>query len=381
MTTNFRTIIVRLYPTTFQKNLIDLTFDLCRRMYNKLLLKQNDIYYNYLKEKDTIKNVDIFFKNNKRCTVRSIKQANLKDGYYKVDSLALENEEKNLFNAFTMFFKNHAKYPKLKSFKDSNSYITRCVNDNIIIKENSIRLPKLGLIHAKGFNKKYSTCKIATVKVYEYKNGKYYAHITVKYEVCEKTITDVNTQNIVGLDFKIGNIFIASDNSTPNYSSSYYQHLNHLRKLEKALKFKSFGSISRKNHIIKIINIHKKIKNTRRDLLHKISNYLCNKYSSVIIESLNLKDISQKLRNGTNTYDTSYGNFTKMLSYKVKEYLIKIDKWFASSKLCSNCNRKKHNLTLNDRIYICDNCGLIIDRDLNAAINIKNEGLRMLKNL
>lgn len=371
------TLKVRIYPTNYQKKIIDNTFELCKKMYNELLFRQSRIYEEYLKEKDTVEDISKYFKLHKRDTVKSIKQKD--SNYYKVDSLALEYEEKNIFNAFNMLFKGHNKYPRYKTPKDDHSYYTRCVNDNIYLTTDYLRLPKIGKVSIKGLDIKYLNCKITIVKVYEYKNGKYYAHITIKYE--DNTNTDINVSNVAGLDFKVSNLFVTSDNFIPFYPSAYYKYIDHLRELEKALKFKSFGSKSRKKHIAKIINIHKKIKNFRNDLLHKISNYLTKTYSSIKLKNLNLKEIAQNLHNGTNTYDTSYGNFIKMLNYKITGYVLKIWKWFPSSKLCSNCGNKKKDLTLDDRIYICDRCGIKIDRDLNAAINIKNKGIGILKTM
>ena len=374
----FRTIKVRLYPTDLQKEILNLTFDLCSKMYNELLFRQGIIYEDYLKEKDNISDVSLYFKSHKRDTVKTIKQGN--EDYYKVDSLALEFEEKNLFNAFNMFFKKHNGYPRFKTPKDDHSYYTRCVNDNIYFTKEFLRLPRVGRVDIRGMNEKYLGYDITTVKVYEYKNTKYYAHIVVKYEEDEEVI-DNNVSNVVGLDFKVSDLFVTNEGYTPYYPSAYYKYIDHLRCLEKALKYKSFNTKSRKKHITKIINIHKKIKNFRDDLLHKISNYLCKIYSYVIIETLDLKEIAQDLHNGTNTYDTSYGNFIKMLNYKVKGSVVKVYKWFPSSKLCSNCGYKKKNLTLSDRIYSCDRCRYTIDRDINAAINIRNKGIKMIQNM
>ena len=377
----YRTIKVRLYPNDFQRKIIDKTFELCSKMYNTLLFEQSNIYADYLNKKDNITDISKYFKNNKKCSVKSIKKADKTNDYYKVDSLALEYEEKNLFNVFKMFFKTQCNYLKYKTLKDKHSYYTRCVNDNICFNKHYIKLPKLGLFLIKGINTKYLNCIVTIVKIYEYKNNKYYAHIVIKHiENTSIITTNLDTKkNVIGLDFKISDLFVSSDGYIPYYPSTYYKYIEHLRVLEKSLKFKSFGSKSRKQHITKIINIHKKIKSFRK--LHKISNYLCLKYSSIIIETLDLKEISQKLHNGTNTYDTSYGNFIKLLTYKVTNSIIKLYKRFPSSKLCSNCGYTKKDLTLNDRIYNCNYCGMELDRDLNTAINIKTAGISILKNM
>ena len=290
----YRIIKVHLYPNDFQRKIIYKTFELCSKMYITLLFEQSNIYADYLNKKDNITDISKYFKNNKICSVKSIKKADKTNDYYKVDSLALEYEEKNLFNVFKMFFKTKCNYPKYKTLKDKYSYYTRCVNDNICFNKHYIKLPKLGLFLIKGINTKYLTCIVTIVKIYEYKNNKYYAHIIIKHiENTSIITTNLDTKNVIGLDFKISDLFVSSDGYIPYYPSAYYKYIDHLRVLEKSLKFKSFGSKSKKTHIIKIINIHKKNKNFRNDLLHKISTYLCLKYSSIIIETLDLKEISQ----------------------------------------------------------------------------------------
>ena len=299
---NYRTFMIRLYPNNKQRKIIDTTFDLCSKMFNELLFRQNKIYSEYLKVKDTTEDIAGYFKAHKRDTVKTIKQEDdeLSKDYYIVDSLALEYEEKNLFNAFSMFFKGHNGYPKYKTPKDSHSYYTRCVNDNIYFTKDYIRLPKLGKVDVRGVNPKYLNCEVATVKVYEYKNKKYYAHVVVKFNEEEKVVTDIDIDKVVGLDFKVSSLFVSSDNYIPSYNSGYYKFIDRLRTLEIALKHKSFNSKERKRHVTKIINIHKKIKNIRNDFLHKISCFLSKIYSSVIVETLDLKQIAQNLHNGTN---------------------------------------------------------------------------------
>ena len=128
--------------------------------------------------------------------------------------------------------------------------------------------------------------------------------------------------------------------------------------------------------------MHRKIFNIRQDFLHKLSTKLVKQYDLICCETLSLVEISKKLWTGINVYDTSYNNFTQKLIYKSNMFgknIIFIDKWFPSSKLCNNCNNRKKKLKLSQKVYKCNNCGIEIDRDLNAAINIKNEGLRIYK--
>jgi putative transposase len=113
-------------------------------------------------------------------------------------------------------------------------------------------------------------------------------------------------------------------------------------------------------------------------MLNKTSTFLAQNYDFAIIEDLSIKEIVYKLGRGKNAYNTSFNNFVKKLLYKFENRVIKIDKWFPSSKKCSNCGKKKRHLKLSQRVYRCAFCNHIIDRDLNAAINIKNEGMRLI---
>jgi putative transposase len=132
----------------------------------------------------------------------------------------------------------------------------------------------------------------------------------------------------------------------------------------------------------KVNKIHKHISNQRLDNLHQKSTEIANQYDIVCVETLNMRAMSNKgFGNGKATLDNGYGMFLNMLAYKLSDrgkYLIKVDKWFPSSQICSCCSNR-HPMSLSDRVYRCECCGLTIDRDVNAAINIKNEGLRLLK--
>lgn len=130
----------------------------------------------------------------------------------------------------------------------------------------------------------------------------------------------------------------------------------------------------------RVAKLHKKVSNQRKDFLHKQSRQITNAYDVVVVEDLNMKDMSKALRFGKSVHDNGWGMFIMFLHYKLREagkQLVKVDKWFLSSKTCSVCGRKKDELALSERICICE-CGNIMDRDQNAAINIRQEGLRRL---
>ena len=140
------------------------------------------------------------------------------------------------------------------------------------------------------------------------------------------------------------------------------------------------GAITEPNNEKRVAKLHKKVSNQRKDFLHKQSRQITNAYDAVVVENLNMKDMSKALRFGKAVHDNGWGMFIMFLQYKLTEagkQLVKIDKWFPSSKTCSVCGKKKDDLALSEQIYICE-CGNIMDRDQNAAINIRQEGLRLL---
>lgn len=371
----------RIYPNTIQKQKIDNNINCARFMYNKLLDSRIYEYGKYLQYVKRCKKVGIKEDSKKFysfCKLSSVTQ--VKESYSflkKADSLALCAEYNNLKNAFNNFFLNLRNFPKHKSRKDKNSYITSCVNNNIRFQKNKIRLPKIGFVKINIHRKLPQIYTIKRVVVINDKCDRYYVDIVVEVEDNTK---NSYLKNVVGLDFKIGDIFISSDFEKPKYIMPYRNAFNRLKKLQKVMKGKRKFSKNWFKILRKIQNIHRKISNKRKDFLHKLSNKLCRKYDIICIENLSMIDIAKKLSSGNNTYDTSYYKFTCMLRYKLEKIgkkLVKVDKWYPSSKICSNCGNVKNILNLDERIYKCDKCKMILDRDLNAAINIRDEGLRI----
>lgn len=374
----------RIYPNTIQKQKIDNNIECARFVYNKLLDSRIYEYGKYLQYLKRCKKVGIK-KDSKKfysfCKLSSVTQ--IKESYTflkKADSLALCAEYNNLQNAFNNFFLNLRKFPKHKARKDKNSYITSCVNNNIRFQENKIRLPKIGFVKINLHRELPQNHIIKRVIVMNDKCDRYYIDIVVEVEDDTKSSY---LKNVVGLDFKIGDIFVSSDFEKTKYIMPYRKAFDRLKKLQNIMKGKIKFSKNWFKILRKIQNLHRKISNKRKDFLHKLSNKLCRKYDIICIESLSMIDIAKKLSKGNNTYDTSYYKFTCMLKYKLEKLgkkLIKVDKWYPSSKICSNCGNVKDLLKLDERIYKCDKCKVILDRDINAAINIRNEGLRIFNN-
>lgn len=382
----YSTYVYRIYPNKKQREMIDINFAACRVVYNCFLNYRDQTYIKFKSyKKGCIKSGLIldkvkFNNNTKRLTIPMIKQRY--PWLKKADSLALCAEYNNLNKAYKNFFRHNCKAPKFKRRKDKNTYITSLVNNNIRIAKDKIRLPKLGFVKIKLHRNLLKNCKIKRCVIKNDKVGRYYVCIVICFE--DKTAKHENFNKIVGLDFKIGDIYVSSDGQKPIYSMPYRNAIQKLRHFEKSLKRKRKFSKRWWKNLRKIQNLHKKISFRRKDFLHKLSTKLVKNYDMISIETLSIVDISKKLSSGINIYDTSYYRFCAMLWYKLnyeQKRLVRIGKWYPSSKMCNNCGNIKEDLTLDDRVYICNKCGMTIDRDLNAAINIKNEGERLLQKM
>ena len=353
----------RIYPNEVQTNLILQTFGCTRFVYNKILAKADEIYK--LEGKSKI-----------------ITPASLKTEFQflkEVDSLALANAQMNVKTAFTNFFQKRTDFPKFKSKKTARkSYSTNSVNNSIRIEDNSIKLPKLGLVKIKLHRSIPQNYKIKSATISQEPNGTFYVSILTEFEKDIKEVPSDN--NIVGLDFSMKELFVSSDNQRADYPRFFRKLETKLAKAQRELSRKVKFSSNWNKAKLKVAKIHQSIKNSRKDFLHKLSKELVTKYNAIIIEDLNMKGMSGALNFGKSVADNGWGMFTTMLQYKAMflgKQVIKIDKWFPSSKTCSCCGNIKDSLSLGERVYNCE-CGHTMDRDLNASINIREVGRTLL---
>ncbi len=354
----------RIYPKKEQEILIHKTFGCSRFVYNQILGKAKEIYE--LEGKNKI-----------------ITPASLKSEFTflkEVDSLALANVQLNVRTAFTNFFQKRTSFPKFKSKKIARkSYSTNCVNNSIRIENNFLKLPKLGLVKIKLHRQIPQNYAIKSATISQEPTGAYYVSILTEFEKYIKEVPSDN--NIVGLDFAMSDFFVSSDNQRADYPRFFRKLETKLAKAQRELSRKVKFSQNWNKAKLKVAKIHNLIKNSRKDFLHKLSHELVTKYNAIILEDLNMKGMSQALNFGKSVADNGWGTFTTMLQYKsmfLGKQVIKIDKWFPSSKTCSFCGSVKTELALSERIYKCNECNLKIDRDLNASINIREAGRNLL---
>lgn len=360
-----KAIKYRIYPNKSQEELLQKTFGCCRKIWNLMLSDK----INYYKEtKQLLQTTPAKYKKEHE--------------YLKeVDSLALANVQLNLQKAYKNFFRDkRVGFPKYKSAKKSKkTYTTNNQKGTIQIVDNKIKLPKIGKIKAKIHKKSEENWIIKSATISQEKDGSYY--VSILFEYSKEIVRIEITNKVLGLDYKSDGLYTDSEGNTCGSPKYYRKSQKKLRKLQRKLSKKVKGSKNRDKAKLKIAKLHNHISNQRLDFLHKESTRIANLYEVVCVESLDMKAMSNKgFGNGKATLDNGYGLFQNMLEYKLHDrgkYFVKIDKWYPSTQICSNCGKQK-KMRLNDRIYICE-CGTKIDRDINAAINIKNEGLRLLK--
>ena len=365
----------RIYPSKEQEVLFAKTFGCCRKVYNLML---SDKIKSYGETGSFGTQTPAMYKKE---------YPYLKE----VDSLALANVQLNLQSAIRNRFDKNRKsrngFPKYKSAKHSRkSYTTNNQNGTVAITDKGIRLPKTGIVRAEIHRDPDPDWKIKSATISQDCDGKYYASVLFEYEEDVLSVSRTSA-NAIGLDYKSDGLYMDSNGITADIPKYYREAQKKLAKAQRRLsrrKGSGKGETKSKNYIKqqkKVAKIHKHISNQRLDTLHKKSAEIANQYDIVCVETLSMKAMSNKtFKNGKSTLDNGYGMFLNMLEYKLSDrgkYLIKVDKWYPSSQLCSHCGRKQ-KMKLTERTYRCT-CGMTMDRDHNAAINILNEGLRLFR--
>ena len=363
-----RAIKYQIYPTADQKVLFLKTFGCCRKVWNLMLASREEAYK---KDKTVLKPTPAMYK----------------DEYpylREVDSLALANVQLNLQEAYKRFFTVRGTgHPKFKSKKHSrSSYTTNNQHGTVAVdpEKGTIRLPKVGKVKASLHRLPEDgwTLKSATVSMSH--DGKYFCSVLFEYDKDIMPVTHPES-NAVGLDYKSDGLYVSSNGHICGSPKYYRKGQKRLTKAQRKLRHKDKNSNNFRKACMRIAKEHRHIANQRKDFLHKQSAEIANQYDMVCVENLDLRAMSNSgFGNGKATLDNSYGMFLDMLEYKLADrgkVLVRIDKWFPSSQTCSCCGTIHPEVRdLSVRRWVCPDCGTIHDRDINAALNIKNEGIR-----
>lgn len=300
------------------------------------------------------------------------------------DSQGLCNTYQDLNSAYNNFFSKRAKFPRFKKKKDKNSYRNGMMQktiEKLVPNKNHIRIPKAGLVE---FREDYDFSQLNIQKIYNItiersKTNKYYCSICVDVDIPEYD----HTGEVIGIDLGIKDLVIDSNGNkyqNPKYQVKTEKKIKHLQRLYSK---KTKGSKNQEKARFKLAIVHEKLSNKRKDNLHKITTKLIKENDIICIENLNVKCMIKNHKLAKSIQDASIGTLVNMLKYKAawhNRQIIEVGRFYPSSKLCSSCGHKMGYMGLEVREWSCPNCHTTHDRDINAAINIKNEGLRILDN-
>lgn len=358
-----KSFMFRIYPNESQKVMFEKTFGCVRFIYNKML--SDKIQY-YEETKKMLKNTPAQYKKEY-------------EWLKEVDSLALANAQLHLESAYKNFFRRpKAGYPKYKSkHKGKRRYTTNYVNGNIRMEDGYITLPKIRNIRIKAHRDIPEGYRMKSVTVEKRASGNYYVSILCEYEI-EIKEKEINTS--IGLDYSMGSLYVSSEDERADYPHFYRISLDRVKREQRRLSKMKKGGSNYQKQKVKIARLHEKITNQRKDFLHKKSRQIANAYDLVCIEDLDMKGMSRSLHFGMSVHDNGWGMFTTLLQYKLEDMgkrLVKVDRWFASTQICHVCGYKNAD-TKNMSItrWECPKCHEVHDRDYNASINIKKEGMR-----
>lgn len=371
-----RAIKYQIYPSEEQRLLIEQTFGCVRKVYNMGLEMNMGLY-------------DMGYKTMSTFDLKSYCNKVWKkefDFLRKVDKFALENSLFDLGTAYTNFFQNRAAYPKFKSRKKKKqSYTTNITNNNIAIIYNGkykdmIKLPKLGKVSAFIYRSPESDWIIKSATISRNSSGNYFVSLLFEFEIEIPDIQpDVN--KAIGLDYSSPNFYVDSNGKSPEVPHAYRKAEKVLAREQRRLARMTKGSKNYEKQRIVIAKIHAHIANQRKNFCHTESRKIVNSYDIVCVEDLDLHAQAQTLNFGKAVADNGFGMFRTFLEYKLKaegKLFVKIDRMYPSTKTCHNCGGYNPNIKLGDQVWLCPHCGRILLRDHNAALNIRDEGLRML---
>ena len=371
-----KAIKIRLYPTKTQQTTINKLLGCCRLIYN-LCLEHRNKTYQETKESGSLSKSYSYF-----CELKEMEEYSFlkTDAHSKVIQQSLRDQDV----AFKNFFTKKSDFPKYKSKKDIKQSC-RFPKDAIMgVKGNRINIIKtLKDIHFKCSRKDESYLNknqglIVSATLTKTCSGKYYFSILIDKP---HEVRFNKTDNIVGIDLGIKDLIITSNGKKFENKHFYKKQENKLKKLNR--KFAK-TQISSKNHQkirIKIAKLNEKIQNQRLWYIHHIVNKLLNENQVIVMEDLNVSGMMKNHKLAKSIQDVSFCELKRILEYKASwndKRVIFIDRFYPSSKLCSACGYKNTELQLSDREWVCSECGVIHDRDINAAKNILEEGKRII---
>ena len=373
-----RAINIRLYPNKEQATMINKLLGCYRVVYNQCLNRKIESYKNDGKSE------------NLSTLGQFVHHELLKDDNFiwlrEQNTKVLKQAVKDMLTAYKNFFEQHTGYPKFKS-KHDNKQSCR-FELGAISKRNDYTAYHLSLANIKNVkfrcNEKYARYlqkhhdNIRQATLTKLPCGEYHLSILVDGDLTHKV---KETDAVVGIDLGIKDFVITSDGEVFNNPHFKKSENNKIKRLQRQLSKKQKGSNNRKKARIKLAKLYKKINDRKQYYLHAVSNSLIDENQVICMEDLNVKGMVKNHNLAESICEMNFGEFRRILEYKAQWYnrkIVFVDRFYPSSKMCHNCGYINKNLTLKDRQWVCPQCGEIIERDYNAALNILDEGLRII---
>ncbi len=360
-----KTYKYRFFPNEEQSEMLAKTFGCIRFVYNHILdwrskeYTQNQTKINYVA-------------SAKKLT--EIKQEY--EWLYDVSNVALQQTLRHQDLAFSNFFAKRAKYPNFKKKNHHQSF--RLTTSGFRIKDNKFYIAKSKEPLNIKFHREYEG-EVTSVTISKDCADRYFISLCCEYETEKLPKLDKS----IGIDLGLTHFISTSDNTKIKSPKSTIKYQKKLAKLQKRLAKKQKGSKNRNKARLKAAKLHNKIKDTRKDFLHKLSTDIIIKNQNIVIEDLNTQGLIRNKKLSKHIADASWSEFTRQLEYKALWYgrdIIKVSRWFPSSQICSHCGHRDGKKALNIRLWTCSSCNTQHDRDINASINILKAGLSELDN-
>lgn len=373
-----RAIKIRLYPNKTQTEQFNKLLGCYRFVYNQCLARKINSY----KENKVSENLSTLG--------QFVHHELLKDDNFiwlrEQNTKVLKQAVNDMLSAYKNFFTQHNGFPKFKSKRDNKQ---SCRFElGAISKRNNYTTYKLSLANIRNVkfkcNKKYTEYlqkhkeNIRQATLTKLPCGEYYLSILVDGDLTHKVKESHHT---IGIDLGVKDFIVTSDNEVFDNLHFNKNKRNKIKRLQKQLSRKQNGSNNRSKARIKLAKIYKRITNKKQYYLHQVSNTIINENQVICMEDLNVSGMLKNHKLAGSIQELNFSEFKRMLEYKANWYgrkLVFVDRFYPSSKTCNHCGYVNKKLKLSDRQWVCPNCGEIIERDYNAALNIRDEGIRLI---